>query len=144
VRYADDFVVLCDGTKQQAEAMREELYQFLKTELKLELSKEKTRVTHANDGFQFLGFWLQRCTSSTGKMACKILIPDAAKEKLIEKVKRILVPSTHHQSLNAKIMQLNRVIGGWGRYYQYSSSPKDIFGKLDYVIWHAMAHWPAL
>lgn len=141
VRYADDFVILCDGTKQQAEAMREELYQFLKTVLKLELSKEKTRVTHANDGFRFLGFWLQRCKGSSGKMACKILIPDEAKKKLIDKVKRILAPSTHHLSLNVKIMELNRVIGGWGRYYQYSSSPKNTFGTLDYVIWHAMAHW---
>ena len=121
--------------------MREELYQFLKTELKLELSKEKTRVTHANDGFQFLGFWLQRSKSASEKMGCKILIPNVAKKKLIGKVKQILAPSSHELSLNVKIMQLNRVIGGWGRYYQYSSSPKNIFGKLDYVIWHAMAHW---
>ena len=56
VRYADDFVVLCDGTKEQAEAMRQELYKFLKSELMLELSLEKTKVTHASDGFEFLGF----------------------------------------------------------------------------------------
>jgi hypothetical protein len=39
-RYADDWVVLCNGTKRQAEALREELYQFLKTTLRLTLAKE--------------------------------------------------------------------------------------------------------
>ena len=55
-RYADDFVVLCNGSRTQAEQMREELYEFLKTQLHLELSKEKTQITHLNDGFKFLGF----------------------------------------------------------------------------------------
>ena len=41
-RYADDFVVLCDGTKEHAEAMRQ-LLEFLAAELKLTLSMEKTR-----------------------------------------------------------------------------------------------------
>ena len=43
VRYADDFVVLCNGTKSQAEALREELYLFLKSTLRLELSKERRK-----------------------------------------------------------------------------------------------------
>jgi retron-type reverse transcriptase len=55
-RYADDFVVLTNGTKQQAESMKEELKQFLSESLRLDLSMEKTRVTHLNDGFDFLGF----------------------------------------------------------------------------------------
>jgi RNA-directed DNA polymerase len=37
VRYADDFVVICNGSKIQAEVLREELYSFLKTTLRLEL-----------------------------------------------------------------------------------------------------------
>src|SRR5919108_2351421 len=38
---ATRLVVLCNGTKHQAEVIREELYQFLKVTLRLELSKEK-------------------------------------------------------------------------------------------------------
>jgi group II intron reverse transcriptase/maturase len=60
VRYADDCVVLCDGTKGQAETMRQELYEFLKSELMLELSLEKTKVTHVSEGFEFLGFQIGR------------------------------------------------------------------------------------
>jgi RNA-directed DNA polymerase len=66
VRYADDFVVLCTGTKSQAEALREELYLFLKSTLRLELSKEKTKITHLNDGFKFLGFRIERVKGHHG------------------------------------------------------------------------------
>jgi RNA-directed DNA polymerase len=53
-RYADDFVVLCTGSKNQAETMKQELSQFLADELKLTLAWDKTRVTHVQDGFNFL------------------------------------------------------------------------------------------
>ena len=45
VRYADDFVVLCNGTKAEALAMKEELRGLLST-MGLTLSEEKTKVTH--------------------------------------------------------------------------------------------------
>ena len=41
-RYADDFVVIVKGTKQQAEIIKEECRQFLETDLKLKLNLEKT------------------------------------------------------------------------------------------------------
>ena len=54
-RYADDFVVIVKGTKAHAEAIREECRAFLEDELKLTLNMGKTRITHVNDGFVFLG-----------------------------------------------------------------------------------------
>src|SRR4029450_95202 len=54
VRYADDFVVLSNGTKAEAQALKEELHTFLQRRLKLHLSGEKTKVTHLNDGVVFL------------------------------------------------------------------------------------------
>src|SRR5215216_4539116 len=48
VRYADDFVVTCNGTREQAEELKQELYLFLREKLRLKLSKEKTKVTHLN------------------------------------------------------------------------------------------------
>ena len=53
VRYADDFVVLCNGTKAEAHAMKEELKGILST-MGLTLSEEKTKVTHITEGFTFL------------------------------------------------------------------------------------------
>jgi len=53
VRYADDFVVLCNGTKAEALEMKEELKVVLDS-MGLTLSEEKTKVTHITEGFDFL------------------------------------------------------------------------------------------
>ena len=66
VRYADDFVVFCNGTERQAYEMRQELGEFLSTKLRLDLSLEKTKVTHLNDGFEFLGFKVRRRRGQKG------------------------------------------------------------------------------
>ena len=109
-------MVLCDGRKEQAEAMRRELHQFLKSELKLELSWEKTKVTHVQEGFGFLGFLIDRNITGTGKWAPRIRIPMRAREKVREKVRAALAPGTHDDSVWTKLTGLNRIMGGWCRY----------------------------
>ena len=56
-RYADDFILGFTGTKAEAEKIKQRLTTFLREELKLELSTEKTLITHArNDRAHFLGY----------------------------------------------------------------------------------------
>jgi RNA-directed DNA polymerase len=141
VRYADDWVVLCDGTREQADALRRELYEFLKQELKLELSMEKTRVTHVSEGFVFLGFLIDRSIVGSGKWAPRIRIPANAVEKVRSKMQAALAPETHRDSVRTRILGLNRIIGGWCRYYQTTSSPAYYFGKLGNELFLGMAHW---
>lgn len=140
-RYADDFAILCNGSKAQAEDMRTELKEFLARHLRLELSMEKTKVTHIHDGFTFLGFWIERSVGQYGRRVPKIRIPDEALTKIRHKVLEALAPSTTNHSLNTKIQALNRVIGGWCRYYQYTSSPSFAFKKLGCEVFWKMAHW---
>ena len=59
VRYADDFVVLVAGTRADAEALRAEVERVL-APMGLRLSEEKTRVVHIDEGFDFLGWRIQR------------------------------------------------------------------------------------
>jgi group II intron reverse transcriptase/maturase len=139
-RYADDFVVLCNGSKSQAEQMREELYEFLKAELRLELSKEKTKVTHLNDGFKFLGFWIQRGQGGNG-ITTKVVIPVEAMDKVKTKIKIALTPTSHQDSVNAKIIGLNMLIRGWCQYYQYTSKATTQFNRLGHMLFWEMAHW---
>jgi RNA-directed DNA polymerase len=139
-RYADDFVVLCNGGKRQAEEMREELYQFLKGKLRLELSKEKTKVTHINDGFTFLGFRIYRGQGGSG-ITTKIVIPDEAMDKVRAKICIALSPMSHQDSVNTKITGLNRLIRGWCQYYQYTSKASTQFSKLEHALFWEMAHW---
>jgi len=54
IRYADDFVVLVAGTREQAEQEKAELARYLRESMKLDLSIEKTRVSDLTEGFQFL------------------------------------------------------------------------------------------
>jgi group II intron reverse transcriptase/maturase len=57
VRYADDFLLGFVGTKEEAEEIKRQLRQFLREDLKLELSEEKTLITHArNEAARFLGY----------------------------------------------------------------------------------------
>jgi group II intron reverse transcriptase/maturase len=57
VRYADDFLLCFAGPKHEAEAIKAQLGQFLKETLRLELSEEKTLVTHAaTQAARFLGY----------------------------------------------------------------------------------------
>ena len=140
VRYADDFVVLCNGTKAQAQTMKEELQAVLR-HMGLELSEEKTKVTHITEGFDFLGYRIIRSLGRKGKMAPKVLIPKKAIKKFQYKIRAILAPSTTHESASAKIQALNGLIRGWCAYYRCASGPSQTFGKLSHEIFWDMAHW---
>jgi hypothetical protein len=60
VRYADDFILCFAGPKNEAEEIRAKLRLFLQETLKLELSEEKTLITHAaTQAARFLGYELQ-------------------------------------------------------------------------------------
>jgi group II intron reverse transcriptase/maturase len=140
VRYADDFVVLCNGPRAQAEQMRTELHTFLSSELRLTLSMEKTKITHLNDGFDFLGFTIQRRMGHNG-MKTKVLISKKGRERHLGKLHEATSPNTHEDSLILKITAINRIIAGWCRYYQYTSKASTQFSKLDDKTFWMVAHW---
>ena len=57
IRYADDFLVGFVGPKDEAEEIKDQLKTFLNEQLRLELSSEKTLITHAlTEKAQFLGY----------------------------------------------------------------------------------------
>src|SRR4030095_16392043 len=62
VRYADDFVVMVSGTRADTEALRTEVSAVIQP-MGLRLSEEKTVITHIEEGFDFLGWRIQRQTS---------------------------------------------------------------------------------
>lgn len=55
VRYADDFLIAVWGSKQHCEEVKQAIAEYMRTELSIELSQEKTLITHGNDGAKFLG-----------------------------------------------------------------------------------------
>jgi len=141
VRYADDFVVMCNGTKADAEALKGELHKFLADELKLTLSDEKTKITHVDDGFRFLGFDIRREVTGVGVKLPKLLIPPDAVRRFRAKVLAISARSTGGNAVTAKLIALNHYLRGWGNYYRYAYNASRVFAKLDHFVFWQMAHW---
>jgi RNA-directed DNA polymerase len=139
VRYADDWVVLCNGTRDQAHAMKEELRIVLEN-MGLKLSEEKTKVTHITEGFTFLGYRIMR-GMGTRKMVPKVEIPEKAIEKFRHKTRKILAPGTTKESVHAKITAMDQVIRGWCNYYRCTTNPSIPFKKLKDEVYGNMAHW---
>jgi RNA-directed DNA polymerase len=140
VRYADDFVVLCNGTKAEALAIKQEIGELLRT-LGLTLSEEKTKVTHITEGFDFLGYRIIRSIGTSGKLVPKVLIPEKAIKRFRDKVREMLAPSTTKESIGYTIQRLNWLTRGWCEYYRCTSSPSWAFGKLRYELFWDFAHW---
>lgn len=56
VRYADDFLLGVNGSKEDCQHIKDELSAFIRGTLKMELSEEKTLITHSNQYARFLGY----------------------------------------------------------------------------------------
>jgi len=120
VRYADDFVVLCQTASQAQEAW-ELVRNLLEGELGLSLSPEKTRITTYGKGYDFLGF---RLSSRSRRMREK------SRQKFKSKI-RELTPR-HHNLDGTVIAKLNRVIRGTANYFATAfSTCRWAFQKLD-------------
>jgi RNA-directed DNA polymerase len=140
VRYADDFVVLCNGTKAEAHATKQEIGELLRT-MGLTLSEEKTKVTHITEGFDFLGYRVIRSIGTSGKMVPKVLIPEKAIKQFRQKIREILNPSTTRESTGYTIQRLNWLTRGWCEYYRSTSSPEWAFGNIGSELFWDFAHW---
>lgn len=119
VRYADDFVVL-SRTEPQAESALTFTTSIIEEDLKLELSKEKTKISSSNTGFNFLGFLIKR-----GRLE----MAEKATEKFKAKI-RLITKRSYNYSREV-VEKLNRVIRGTLNYFVTPLSNKKQFTKLD-------------
>jgi len=142
VRYADDFLLLSNGRKPEMEEMEDRLREYLGNDLDLTLSKKKTEIVHVNDGFDFLGFHVERRKNRKGEKQTQITIPKEAVEDFRETI-HVATNGDHNSSERSKIMALNPVIRGWGNYYRYCWSSASTFHDLDNFIWRQVMHWMA-
>jgi len=133
VRYADDFAVLVNGTRQDTEALREQIAAVLAT-LGLRLSDSKTRVAHLSEGFSFLGFRIQwRRKRGTSKHYVYTFIDDRPIRSVKAKI-RALTRSTSQLDLDYVLTRLNQVMHGWANYFRHAVA-KNVFAMLDNFAW---------
>lgn len=142
VRYADDFLVIVKGTRKEAEAIREELRSFLWGELELTLNMEKTKITHVNDGFAFLGHRIIRKPGNRGHWRVVTGIPWKNYRRFADEIKRLLSGNHHIDGIDM-IKQINRKIDGWTGFYRHVIYTGPIYLRLDTLIFWKFAHWLA-
>jgi RNA-directed DNA polymerase len=133
VRYADDFVITGDSKELLEDEIKPLVRDFLAAR-GLSLSEEKTRITHIDEGFDFLGF-------NVRKFDGKLLIQPSARSvsHLLDSVRETV---RKHKTAAAYrlIGALNPVIRGWANYYRHVAS-KQTFSKIDHHIWCAIWRW---
>ena len=133
VRYADDFII----TGESPEFLRDKVLPIVKSFLVgrgLQLSEEKTVITHIDDGFNFLG-------KNIRKYKGKLLIKPSktAIKSFLGKV-RDIIKSNKSTKQETLIRKLNPVIRGWVNNQRFVVS-SEIFGRVDYEICKCLWQW---
>ena len=133
VRYADDFIVTA-ATKETAEEAKEIIRDFLQTR-GLELSEEKTVITHIDDGFDMLG-WTFR------KFKGKLIVKPSKKalKALKSALSETILGRGKAWKQDVLIEKLNQQIRGWANYHQ-SVCASEAFAHVDYILYELLWRW---
>lgn len=133
IRYADDFVILCE-TKEDAEKAQDDI-EFWLNERGLHLSQEKTQIIHLTEGFDFLGFNIRHYKVRNTKTGYKLLIkPSKEFLKNTRKDIREIFLKYIGYPVGTLIKAINPVIRGKANYMNKVVSAAE-FQKLDYFLY---------
>jgi RNA-directed DNA polymerase len=133
IRYADDFIITGAAMDVLENEVKPLVEQFL-NERGLQLSPEKTCITHIEQGFDFLGQHLR-------KFGGKLLVKPSKKNThaFLEKVRGI-IDANKSASQENLIGLLNPVIRGWTNYHRHIVAAKA-FERVDFEIWRRLWLW---
>jgi RNA-directed DNA polymerase len=133
IRFADDFVITGSSKALLEDEVRPLVDAFMR-ERGLELSQEKTTITHIADGFDFLG-------QNVRKYNDKLLIKPSKKNvsTFLRKV-RAIIKANKQATAGHLIFQLNPLIRGWANYHRHVVSKKT-FSTVDHAIFKALWRW---
>jgi RNA-directed DNA polymerase len=134
IRYADDFIVT-GASKEMLETKVKPIVEDFLSERGLELSQEKTTITHVSEGFDFLGQNVKRHSNG------KLLIKPSRKsiQTLLSRVRSVIV-EYRGASARQVIIRLNPIIRGWANYHRHVVS-KRIFARIDAEIFNMLWKW---
>jgi RNA-directed DNA polymerase len=133
IRYADDFVITGADKAVLENEVKPLVEQFLH-DRGLQLSPEKTCITHIEQGFDFLGQNLR-------KFDGKLIIRPSKKNthNFLEKVRKLVRQHRGASQVNL-IGQLNPVIRGWVNYHRHVVALQT-FKRVETVLWHILWRW---
>jgi len=142
IRYADDFLILVSGSREDAEAEKLALSQYLRDTLRLELSLEKTAITAPEDGFDFLGYRVVvEPSRRNGMPVAKLRIPKGKLQLLRDRLKTRTSLPTAIRPADELMREVNYIVRGWRNYYRYATGASREFAKLDRWLWQRIRLW---
>jgi len=136
-----DFVILINGTKEEAIDQRNKVAGVLET-LGLTLSVEKTRITHWSEPVNFLGYHIHGEIRPRGVQIRAILSIPKEKERLIRR-ELLKVASYHHIPEIDAMLSMNAKFRGWSNYYKYANTTSEVFERVSRKMWWFYAHFLA-
>jgi RNA-directed DNA polymerase len=137
IRYADDFIVTAKSKRLLERYVQPAIERFL-AERGLQLSAEKTVITHIHDGFTFLG-------QTFRKTGGNVLQIKPAKEGVLALQRKVGELIRKHVSAPMPILikKLNQTLRGWGNYHRHVVA-SEAFSRIDtYVyeqLWRMLRH----
>jgi group II intron reverse transcriptase/maturase len=140
VRYADDFVIMCNTKQQALESIK--VIQTIMGKLDLSINRDKSRLVHLWDdieGFDFLGFHnrkfpIRRKGGHTLYVMSHIPKKNAMK-KMRAKIKAYTKPRTKlYMDIHDLVMGLNKKLQGFKNYYLISPNAKKWLNRIDWYV----------
>jgi len=133
VRYADDFIITGNSKELLEDEVKPLVEKFLSAR-GLELSPEKTSITHIDQGFDFLGVNIRKYNG-------KLLIKPSKKnvKAFLDKVRNAIKDNKAAKQINL-IKMLNPIIRGWANYHR-SVTARETFERVDTEIWRTLWKW---
>jgi group II intron reverse transcriptase/maturase len=147
IRYADDFIIGVNGSKKDCQQIKQQLSEFISQNLKMELSEEKTLITHSNTYARFLGYDIrvrrdnstikrgnaEHCTKRTLNNQVELCVPFGEKimkflfeNKIVEQVNGQIEPIHRKSLLRATELEVvstyNAELRGICNYYNMASN----------------------
>lgn len=139
VRYADDFVVMVAGTRADAEALKGEAAAVL-APMGLRLSEAKTRITHIDEGLDFLGYRMQRHQKRGTAKRYVYTYPSKNALQAIKAKVRTISRQNRNQPLAVLLHRLNLALRGWCVYFRHGCSART-FRYLGQFTWERTLKW---
>ena len=146
VRYADDFLLGFVGPRDEAEEIKRRIGEFLRDQLKLELSESKTLITHARSGHaRFLGYDIcvrqQNNLRRQGRRLNGTVVlktpPEFVRGKCrshMRSGKPVHRPELIHDSVFSTVSRFQQEYRGFAEYYKLALNRSYLFGRLKWVM----------
>ena len=124
---------MCCHSRQQAEQVKARLAAWLRPR-GLAFNEDKTRIVHAEAGFDFLGCNVRRYH---GKLLIK---PSTAAVRRVRERLRTEIKTLRGSNVGAVLRKINPIVRGWSAYYRTVVS-SEIFTQLDNYMWRLAHKW---